>query len=90
MGLRENIQSMENKLADLKKKLVMVRQNLGDMDTTHPAYSEEWLDNYNKERKKAGIPGYIPGEKEVGAYNDFQTTLVVPVTPVDGKVEEKN
>lgn len=71
LRLRENIAMMQNQVNTLQTKLDGVRKVLVDLDNKHPTYATEWIDNYNKERRKAGIPDYIPSETETKTYNSY-------------------
>jgi len=70
MRLRENVAATQKQLDSLLKNYAATRDILRDLDTRHTDYSVAWLDNYNKERKKSGIPDFIPGEQEVNEYQN--------------------
>lgn len=68
LRIQENIFLLRNQISQLEGKLESTRDLLRDHDNKHPKYAEEWIENYNKERRKAGIPDYTPGSKEEEAY----------------------
>jgi hypothetical protein len=70
MRLQENIDIERKKLRELEGKLVDTRAILSGLDKSHPSFNEDWIDNYNKERRKAGIPDYVPGEAQMKTYRD--------------------
>lgn len=72
MRLCEAIEAEYKKIEDLKKKLVQVRTECRQKEKEFPKHSEEWLDSYNKERRKAGIPDFVPSENQFDEYNKFQ------------------
>lgn len=70
MRLQESIEIERKKLKGLEEKLLETREILSGLDKNHSYYNEEWIDNYNKERRKAGIPDFIPGESDMKKYRD--------------------
>ena len=70
MRLQESIEIERKKLKGLEDKLLETRKVLFDLDKTHPAFNDQWIDNYNKERRKAGIPDFTPGESEMRNYRE--------------------
>jgi hypothetical protein len=68
LRLRENIAMLKNQVQTLEGKLVDTRKVLANLDSKHPTYDVDWIDNYNKERRKSGIPDYIPGASEQKTY----------------------
>lgn len=75
MSLRENIERKRNELTRLEEKLVEVRGVLAKLDDASPAYKDEWVDNYNVERKKAGFPEFIPSTRDQEAYESETRSL---------------
>lgn len=71
LRLQENIDMLRNQITSLEGKLNDTRVLLGELDEQHPTYIEDWIENYNKERRKAGIPDYIPSTREEEAYKKF-------------------
>ena len=59
MKVVEMIDTLEKRLADLKEKIVIVRDDLCDLDAKYPEYAEQWVARYDEERAKSGIPGFI-------------------------------
>lgn len=45
----------KEKLKDMKKKLRKVEKDYIDIHKKHPEFKEQWLDNYNRARKRAGL-----------------------------------
>lgn len=68
MRLRENIMQIQNQLDSLETKFEESREVLRKLDETHPDYEEQWIENYNKERRRAGIPDHVPSAKEEAEY----------------------
>lgn len=66
--LVEMIEATEKKLVDTKEKLTMIRDKLYNIEQSHPDYSEKWIDCYNEERLKSGIPAFLPAEKQFAGY----------------------
>ena len=70
MWVTEQVEIQETRLKELKQKLTDRRKLLADLDAKHPAHQDEWIANYNKERRKAGIPDFIPSETMTKQYDD--------------------
>jgi hypothetical protein len=68
LRLQETILLERKKLKDLEDKLCGVRSTLSELDQKHPSYSESWVDNYNVERRKAGIPDHVPSKLDMEEY----------------------
>jgi hypothetical protein len=68
LRMQENIMLLRNQISQLEGKLEGTRQTLRDLDLAHPEYAEEWIGNYNKERRKGGIPDYTPSSQEEEKY----------------------
>ena len=68
LRLHENVQLFRKKINDLEEKWKKTRKELSELEGKHPEYKTSWIDNYNKERKKSGIPNYIPGDEEEKLY----------------------
>ena len=75
LRLQETIVLERKKLRDLEAKLVGIRSTLADLDNSHPSHAENWINNYNVERRKAGIPDYLPSELEL---EEYKKTIPVP------------
>lgn len=72
--LTENIELQRKQILNLEEKLKFTRGLLADLDSRHPDFVDTWKDNYNKERRRAGIPDYNPSEKEDIEYNAYVAT----------------
>jgi len=66
--LHEAIEIEKNKIKSLEEKWVVTRKLLSELDEKNPTYVEAYVKNLNKERRKAGIPDYVPSEKELELY----------------------
>ena len=65
----ENVlmESYDRQLAQFestKKILHKVRVELKKLEVSNPEYIDQWIDRYDEERKKAGIPNYVPSEEQ--------------------------
>lgn len=83
LRLQETIALEKKKLRDLENKLVGIREILADLDVTHPSHFTDWVDNYNVERRKAGIPDYIPSELEMQEYRESAPKREVLTTEME-------
>jgi hypothetical protein len=69
LRMRENIEQLENQKISIEKKVQETRELLNSLELDYPDYREAWIDNYNRERRKAGIPDYTPSQREEAAYS---------------------
>jgi len=66
--LLESYQRQINQLESTKKILMKVQRELKKLELDNSEYTELWVDRYNEERRKAGIPDYVPSEQEENAH----------------------
>ena len=66
--LQEHIDVLRNQITQIEGKIETARGVLRDLDIAHPDYRLGWIDNYNVERRKAGIPDYTPTNREEERY----------------------
>jgi len=52
-----------NQLESTHQILYKVRKELKKLEIDHPDYIDKWIDRYNEERHKAGIPDFVPSEE---------------------------
>lgn len=83
MRMRENMQQLRTQTESLDEKYEEVREILRKLDDAHPNYEDEWIENYNKERRKSGIPDHVPSKREEEVYNKTR----VSVDPLDREIE---
>lgn len=69
LRLEEQLELLKSQIVSIETKRTDTRALLAGMEKDHPDYSANWIENYNVERRKAGIPDYIPSEKQEGLYN---------------------
>lgn len=85
------IEAREHKtklLEDIHKNIVDTRKILADLEFHNPEYNEEWINRYNEERAKTGIPAFKPGEDQFEEYEKYRKNYV-PEKTGDGEMEEK-
>ena len=70
MKLRETRNNQTHQISAIRESLRKTRKELKRLERDHTSYTDAWIDNYNKEREKAGIPPYIPGENEFKEYEE--------------------
>lgn len=71
MKLVEARDAQRKQIASIEEKIDMVRRELKTLEKDHPQYGDEWLDCYNAERRKVGIPDFNPGEDTFREYNEY-------------------
>jgi len=69
--LNEAVKAQKRTLENTKLNLKKVRTELKLLEKNNTDHLENWIDCYNMERRKAGIPDYIPSEEEFTAYQNF-------------------
>lgn len=57
--LWENIRRYESEIKDIWRKLEDYTPRMLSMERSHPEYSEDWLEVYNKERRATRLPEYV-------------------------------
>ena len=62
--LMESRDRQINQLESSKKTLKKVQKELKKLEQGHSEYIDQWIDKYNIERRKAGIPDYVPSEEQ--------------------------
>jgi hypothetical protein len=70
MTLTESNRALYLKYISIQKKIIEQRIILKKLEQNHPEYSTEWIQIYNDERKKTGLPSFIPGAKQFQEYED--------------------
>lgn len=68
LRIQENIEQLRTQISSLEGKLEGVRDTLRNLDDEFPEYQRSWIDNYNIERRKAGIPDHVPTQREIDRY----------------------
>ena len=76
--LRDQIKSVEESIEKTQHELY-------DISSFHSEYEKEWIDCYNFERRKGGLPDFVPSQKETDEYEAAMKKLkedgVVPKRP---------
>ena len=62
MKLVESRDKIKEQLNSIQGTLNKVRQELKQLELKSPEYKDQWIDRYNEERKKGGLPDFIPAE----------------------------
>lgn len=71
MQLFEYVHLLKKKLAEAEEKLYTVRVELKRLDSEHPTYDNEWLEEYNKGRKAVSASYLKPSEENLLEYKNF-------------------
>ena len=74
LKLFEDIQNRENKLSEMREKKDQVLKELYELDGKFPQYKDIWVDIYNKERRKAGIPDFLVPPDVDQDYNNYSSS----------------
>jgi hypothetical protein len=68
MTLMETFKAQKAKMELMDKKIAEQRIILKRLEKLHPEYKVDWYEEYNQERKKAGITPFIPGSNQFDEY----------------------
>jgi hypothetical protein len=69
--LSEHIAKLNEQIEQVDKKRLHVRKSLAYLEQRNPDHTKVWVERYNEERTKSGIPGYIPDADIVREYEEF-------------------
>lgn len=75
MRLVEEKQILQKKIESVEEKVKETRKLLFQLEKRNPGHLGEWIDHYNKERRKAKIPDYIPSAALQEEYARYLTEL---------------
>lgn len=81
--LQEAIETQKRQIATMEEKIVEVQKELKRLEISHPNYIDEWIDRYNEERRKAGIPDYVPSDDQLESYTTNISNLELSSDSVD-------
>ncbi len=73
-SLKEARNNMIKQLDDIKRNLIIVRNELKSIDSKYPSYEDDWQECYNDERRKIKIPDMIYGEHDFDEYKNHKIT----------------
>jgi hypothetical protein len=62
LRLIEELERQQRQIQGVKDNIEKVRNELAELESTHPSYIEDWVECYNIERRKSGIPDFCPSE----------------------------
>jgi Family of unknown function (DUF5832) len=71
LRLNENLDIYYKKIEEIKGKIIDTRKITKTLEKDHPEYTSQWLDNYNRELRKAGVPDHIPNVKLMKEYENL-------------------
>jgi len=80
---RRNI--LRDQIKSVEENIEKTQHELFDISSFHTEYEDEWIDCYNAERRKGGLPDFVPSQKEMDEYEAAMKKLkeegVVPKRP---------
>lgn len=62
LRLTEERERQLKQLAGVEDNIRKVQEELARMEANHPDYKDNWIECYNAERRKTGIPDFCPSE----------------------------
>jgi len=69
LRLIEERERQLKQLAGVEDNIRKVQEELAKLEVKHPSYKEDWIERYNEERRKSGIPDFCPSEGFLDAHN---------------------
>lgn len=75
--LREAAENQARQIEATRENIVKVQKELKKLERIHPEYIDQWIDRYNVERRKAGIPDYTPSDTQLEEYAQDIEALVL-------------
>lgn len=75
LRLMETRDAYMKNIDSIKEKLEITQKELYKLSLANPQYTDEWIDCYNEERKKAGVPNYVPSEEQMEEHDHAQNNL---------------
>ncbi len=72
LKVEQEIKRQMKQIESLQETLVEVRTELKKLDLVRPDYDSEWINCYNEERRKSGVPDYVPGEHSLTDYQNWK------------------
>ncbi len=82
MRLTEAVETVSKSLARNISVQDECRAELKDLERRFPEYKNEWIETYNVERRKAGLPDFVPREDKFKDYENW-TPITMPATEND-------
>lgn len=76
LRLVEERERQIRQLSSVEDNIRKVQEELARLEAKHPSYKDQWVDRYNEERRKSGIPAFCPSEAFLDAHNDAVKRIV--------------
>lgn len=77
LRLKEQIEFRKRGIDSMEEKRKVTQKILKRLELENPKYIDQWIDNYNEQRKKGGIADYIPPEKQLETYKEEVSAIVL-------------
>jgi len=74
MKLCEEEERLKRQMKSLTVTHTKVLKELKRLERDHSEYTSQWVDRYNEERRKSGIPDYVPSEAQMRVYENTTFT----------------
>ena len=73
MGQLERLEQLKKEAENVEKKLAITRKLLHSLEKNHPEYTKQWIEHWNVERRRAGIPDVAPTPEQTAQYEKFDS-----------------
>jgi len=97
--LMETREAYQKNLDSIQDNLTKTQKELYKLKIANPHYVEQWIDCYNEERHKAGLPNYVPSDEQMKEHDDALAkfaeenldldSVKLPKVTIPAKEEEK-
>lgn len=75
LRLREERSRLLKQLSSIDTNITKVNKELLGLERTNPQYKDEWVECYNIERRKSGIPDFCPDEEFIKYHEESLKNL---------------
>jgi len=79
MKLRDEVRNRIKQIQSIKESLTETRNLCKNLEATHPDYHEQWIECYNIERARGGVPEFVPADDEFEEYDKYVSGPNVPL-----------
>jgi hypothetical protein len=90
LRLIEELDRQQRQIQNVKDNIEKVRKEIAELELKHPSYKEDWIECYNIERRKTGLPDFCPSEDFIQEHSnaiDHIIKNVLQISLEDGEKE---
>lgn len=72
MRLTDDIEMKERALEQVEIAREKCRRELKSLEGRHPSFKDEWIETYNKQRRKVNLPDFRPAADKFVSYEEYR------------------